>query len=113
MDTVGPMASASLERLRGYKAFFGSDGIGMDFGPTASDIESASLFGQAVTHVKEAFLLIDHSKFNSPALYRIAKWEQVKTIITNTRPDDTWCEFFANEGIEVVYPQLPTHKPTS
>jgi len=113
MDAVGPMASASLERLRGYKAFFGSDGIGMDFGPTASDIESASLFGLAVAHAKEAILLIDQSKFNSPALYRIAKWEQVHTIVTNARPDDAWFEFFTNAGIEVVYPQSPAHESES
>lgn len=105
LDTVGPMASASLERLRGYKAFFGSDGIGMDFGPTSIDIDSASLFGQAVTNAKEAILLVDQSKFGSPALYRIVKWDKVTTIVTDTRPDDTWTNFFQNEGIRVVYPQ--------
>jgi DeoR/GlpR family transcriptional regulator of sugar metabolism len=105
LDTVGPMASASLERLRGYKAFFGSDGIGMDFGPTSIDIESASLFGQAVSNAKEAVLLVDQSKFDSPALYRIVKWDKVTTIVTDARPDDTWTHFFANEGIKVVFPQ--------
>ncbi len=105
LDTVGPMASASLERLRGYKAFFGSDGIGMDFGPTSIDIESASLFGQAVSNAKEAILLVDQSKFGSPALYRIVKWDKVTTIVTDARPDDTWTQFFASEGIKVVYPQ--------
>ena len=105
LDTVGPMASASLERLRGYRAFFGSDGIGMDFGPTSIDIDSASLFGQAVSYAKEAILLVDQFKFDSPALYRIVKWDKVTTIVTDTRPDDAWTNFFAKEGIKVVFPQ--------
>ncbi len=105
LDTVGPLTSASLEQLRGYKAFFGSDGIGMDFGPTSIDIDSASLFGQAVSNAKEAILLVDQSKFDSPALYRIVKWDKVTTIVTDARPDDTWTNFFASEGIKVVYPQ--------
>jgi DeoR family fructose operon transcriptional repressor len=105
LDTVGPMASASLERLRGYRPFIGSDGIGMDFGPTAIDIESASIFGQAVSNAKEAVLLVDQSKFDSPALYRIAKWDKVTTVVTETRPDDNWSDFFTKEGIKVVYPQ--------
>lgn len=105
MDAVGPMAAASLERLRGYRAFFGSDGIGMDFGPTAIDIESASIFGQAVQNAREAVLLIDRSKFDAPALYRIVKWPAVSTVVTDRHPDATWMEFFNQNGIDVVCPE--------
>ena len=104
LDTVGPMASASLDCLRGYKAFLGSDGIGMEFGPTAIDIDSASLFGLAVAHAKETVILVDQSKFDSPALYRIVKWDSVNTVVTDGRPDDAWMDFFTNEGIKVVTP---------
>lgn len=107
LDTVGPMACGALEQLRGYKAFFGSDGIGMDFGPTSIDIDSASLFGKAVTNAKEAILLVDRSKFDSPALYRIVKWDNVTTVVTDARPNETWTSFFKNQGIEVVFPEYP------
>jgi DeoR family fructose operon transcriptional repressor len=105
MDAVGPMAAASLERLRGYRAFFGSDGVGMDFGPTAIDIESASLFGQAVQNAREAVLLIDSSKLNSPALYRIVEWPAISTVITECQPESAWLDFFNNQGIKVIFPQ--------
>jgi DeoR/GlpR family transcriptional regulator of sugar metabolism len=48
---------------------------------------------------------VDQSKFGSPALYRIAKWDKVTTIVTDARPDDTWINFFEKEGIKVVCPQ--------
>ena len=105
MDAVGPMAALSLDQLRGYKAFFGTDGLGMDFGPTATDIESASIFGQAVRSARQAILLADHSKFDAPALYRIVEWKAVSKLITDTRPSDKWMAFFEQTGIEVLYPQ--------
>lgn len=103
MDAVGPMAAASLERLRGYRAFFGSDGLGMEFGPSAIDIDSASLFGQAVQNAREAVLLADSTKFRSPALYRIVGWGHVHKIVTDTRPDDAWMAFLQQQGIEVIH----------
>jgi DeoR family fructose operon transcriptional repressor len=105
MDTIGPMAAASLDRLRGYRAFFGSDGIGKEFGTTAIDIESASLFGQAVQNAREAVLLIDGSKFDAPALYRIVEWPAVSTVVTDRPPDATWLEFFDHNGINVICPE--------
>lgn len=105
MDAVGPMAAASLDQLRGYKAFFGTDGLGMDFGPTARDIESASLFGQAVRSARQAILLADHTKFDAPALYRIAQWKDISKVITDKRPSDQWMEFFEQRNIQVIYPQ--------
>lgn len=106
MDAVGPMASASLDQLRGYKAFIGTDGLGMDFGPTARDIESASLFGQAVRSARQAILLADHSKFDAPALYRIAHWKDISILITDRRPSDQWMAFLEQKHIQVIYPQI-------
>ena len=41
MDNIGPLATSTIDQLRGYMAFIGADGLSMDFGVTASDIESA------------------------------------------------------------------------
>ena len=105
MDTVGPMAIASLDKLRGYLAFLGSDGLGMDFGPTAVNIESAHIFGQAVRNARQSILLADHSKFDNPGLYKTTDWADISKVITDKRPPDAWCEFFADRKIELIYPQ--------
>ena len=104
MDTVGPMATAALEQLRGYVAFIGADGLGMDFGLTASDIESAHLFRLAVRNSREAILLADHSKFVAPSLYRIVEWDAIGRVVTDVEPESQWREFFRERGIEVVFP---------
>jgi DeoR family transcriptional regulator of aga operon len=112
MDAVGPMAEASLEQLRGYRAFFGTDGLAMDFGPTSSDVESAAVISQAVDNARETVLLADSSKFGSPALYRIVKWNQVSTVVTERRPDEAWMEFLEHKEIKVVYPQRSSNETT-
>jgi DeoR/GlpR family transcriptional regulator of sugar metabolism len=105
MDTIGPMAIASLDKLRGYVAFLGTDGIGLDFGLTAIDIESAHIFGQAIRNARQSILLADSSKFDNPGLYKIADWSMVSKVVTEKRPTETWCSFFVEHNIELIYPQ--------
>jgi DeoR/GlpR family transcriptional regulator of sugar metabolism len=105
MDTIGPMAISSLDKLRGYLAFLGTDGLGKDFGLTSIDIESAHIFGQAIRNARQSILLADSSKFDNPGLYKIADWSQISKVISEKRPVETWCSFFAKQGIELIYPQ--------
>ncbi len=110
LDAVGPMGAASLENLRGYRAFVGSDGVGMDFGPGATDIESAHIFGLAVKNARDAVLLADASKFGSPALFRICDWQYISTLVTDAQLSPEWMDFFNTENIKVVYPSGPSER---
>ena len=107
MDTVGAMAMNSLEMLRGYTAFIGADGLSMDFGLTASDIESAHLYGVAVKNAQKTVLVADHEKFASPSLYKIVGFEGISRVVTDVRPGPEWMEFLGARGIEVTYPSTP------
>jgi DeoR family fructose operon transcriptional repressor len=104
MDTVGPMTIAALDQLRGFTAFVGSDGLSMDFGPTANDIESAHIYRKAIANSRESILLADHSKFLSPSLFKIEGFEAISRIITDRRPSDEWMRFLDGLDIDVVYP---------
>jgi DeoR/GlpR family transcriptional regulator of sugar metabolism len=104
MDTVGPLATSTLDQLRGYLTFIGSDGISMDFGPTAVDIESANLYNLAVRNGCEAILLVDHTKFESPSLYKIIGWESISRVITDKEPSAEWVEFLKTREISLIYP---------
>ncbi len=106
MDTIGPMAIESLERLRGYTAFIGSDGIGMDFGLTSVDIDSAHLQKVVIKNAKQTFLLIDSSKFDQPALYKIADFNEISAVVTEQKPSDEWLEFLEKNNINVIYPNI-------
>jgi len=107
MDSVGPLATATIEQLRGYLAFMGADGLSMDFGVTASDIDSAHLYRQAIRNARETILLVDHSKFLSPSLFKICEIEDISRIVTDQRPLPEWLEFLNSKGIEIVYPENP------
>jgi DeoR/GlpR family transcriptional regulator of sugar metabolism len=105
MDTIGPMTLASLEQLRGYVAFIGADGLSMDFGPAAVDVDSAHLYRQAIANARETVLLVDHTKFDQPSLYRIVEWRRIQRLVTDLPPSREWSEFLASQGIKVLHPE--------
>ena len=105
MDTVGPLAMEAMEQLRGYKAFIGADGVSMDFGPAANDIESSHLYRLAVRHARETILVLDHTKFEVPSLYKIVEWEAISTVVTDRLPPPEWIRFFEDKKVALVAPQ--------
>ena len=104
MDAVGPLAVAAIDQLRGYLAFIGADGLGMDFGLTANDIQTAYLYQHVLKNAREAILLVDHTKFISPSLFRICGWDGISRIVTDRQPDADWLAFLHEKGIEVLCP---------
>jgi len=104
MDAVGPLATASLDQLRGYVAMIGADGLSMEFGLTAGDIDSAHLYGLAVRNARETILLVDHTKFSAPSLFKIVDFDAISRIVTDERPTAEWMEFLGSKGIAVSYP---------
>ena len=106
MDTVGPITMATLEQLRGFVAFIGADGLSMDFGPAAVDMESAHLYRLAVANARETVLLVDHTKFQAPSLFKIVDWEKISCLVTDEEPSLEWREFFERRNIKAYYPSM-------
>ncbi len=102
MDSVGPIAATTMEQLRGYQCFIGADGMSVDFGPSAADVESAHFNRLAVLNSRESVLVIDHTKFTAPSLFKIVDWDRISRIVTDRQPDNTWMSFFEARGISVV-----------
>jgi DeoR/GlpR family transcriptional regulator of sugar metabolism len=104
MDCVGPVSMANLEQLRGFMAFVGADGLSMEFGPAAVDMESAHLYRLAVTHARESFLLVDHTKFEAASLFRVVEWDQIDHVVTDREPGAEWMAFLKKREIRVHFP---------
>ncbi|MCD6406208.1 MAG: DeoR/GlpR transcriptional regulator [Planctomycetes bacterium] len=104
MDTIGPLATSTLEQLRGYTAFIGADGLSRDFGLTASDIESAHLYRLAIRNARETVLLVDSSKFLKPSLFKIVDFDAVSRVVTEKSPAAEWADFLAARSVELVLP---------
>lgn len=111
MDTVGPLAMETMEQLRGYRAFIGADGVSMDFGLAASDIESSHLYRLAVRHARETVLVLDHTKFAAPSLYKIVDWDAVSTVVTDQRPTPEWEEYLKVKQVSLVTPDVNSENP--
>ncbi|MFH1024779.1 MAG: DeoR/GlpR family DNA-binding transcription regulator [Planctomycetota bacterium] len=107
MDTTGPLAAAAIGELRGYLAFIGADGLSRETGLMAGDIESATLYRLAGTNARRVVLVADHSKFETPSLYKITDFDRVETIVTDAPPPAEWAGFFAARGITLVTPPNP------
>lgn len=104
MDSVGPITFEVLERLRGYRAFLGTDGISRDFGLTSIDIDSAHIFNLAARNARECILLADSTKFDQPSLYKIADLGCISTLITEKKPSPEWVEFLNSHNVNIIYP---------
>ena len=105
MDTVGPLATATLEQLRGYVCFIGADGVDRDFGPAAVDIESADLNRRAVRNARQTVLLVDHTKFSAASLFKVVDWDSVSRLVTDRAPTPEWMDFLSARGIQVDFPE--------
>ncbi len=102
MDTTGPLTMSALEQLRGYICLIGADGLSMDFGLAAADIESASLYRRAVQNARQTILLADHTKFLAPSLYKLVDWDAISVVVTDRAVDPAWGEFFNQREIRVL-----------
>lgn len=110
MDSIGPIAMSTLDQLRGYVAFIGADGLSMDFGISAADIESAHLYRLAVANARETVLLVDHSKFESASLFKIVEWDKIKRLVTDRPPSVEWRGFLERRRIELIMPPATTEQ---
>jgi DeoR/GlpR family transcriptional regulator of sugar metabolism len=104
MDCVGPLAIATLCQLRGYLCFIGADGLDMEFGLAAADIESANLHRLAVRNARQVVLLVDHTKFHALSLFKIVDWDQIHRVVTDAPPSPPWQQFLAQRNIEILHP---------
>ncbi len=106
MDTVGPLAHTTLDGLHGYVCFLGADGLSMDHGVMAADVESSYLFRRAAQNAREVVLVADHSKFAAASLCRVVGWDDIDTVVTDGAPSQEWLDFFTAHEIELVCPEL-------
>lgn len=72
---------------------------------SASDIESAHLYRQAIRNARETILLVDHTKLMTPSLFKICELDDISRIVTDQEPAAEWQEFLTARGIDVIFPE--------
>lgn len=93
---VGTTSVEQLSRFRFNKAFLGMNGIHPEFGLTTPDPEEAALKRLAIQHSEEAYILIDHTKFNEVSFTKVAELED-SILLTDQYPENL--ALFTNQTV--------------
>jgi DeoR/GlpR family transcriptional regulator of sugar metabolism len=98
---IGETAEKALDGVYCEYAFIGTNGFSIDQGLTTPSMEEARVVRKLIENAKHVVLLVDHSKFNKVAFYRIVHANQVHTVITDNKAPSDEVEKLREKGIEV------------
>lgn len=104
MDMLGPTAEAAILNLGGFKAFTGADDISIDSGLSGADVATVTFAKLVIKQASHVFFVGDHSKFDKPALYKIAGINVLDGIITDSKPTEYWIDTMQQKDIMLIYP---------
>jgi len=113
MDSVGPFAQMLIEQVSGYRAFLGADGLGLDIGLTSTDIDTAHLYRSVILHASDTTLLVDHTKFSAPTLYKIIGMDTINRLVTDQAPPPEWMDLLERHDIDVILPEETAERDSS
>ena len=78
MDMIGPVAEATIQQLGGFKAFTGADDISIEGGISGADVATVTFAKLVLRQASEVIFVGDYTKFDNPALYRIAELDHLE-----------------------------------
>ncbi len=93
---TGAFAVDSISRFSFDQGFFGTNGIDLKQGFTTPDYEEALVKKTAIEHCKEAYVLSDHTKFNTISAVSFSQLDDI-TIITDKCDDERYKKFNVKE----------------
>ena len=88
---TGCDALMCLSKFRFDKCFLGSNGVHPTFGLTTPDTEEAIIKECAINNSRQAYVLVDNSKFGEISTVKFSNIDKC-TIITNEKPKDSTYE---------------------
>jgi DeoR/GlpR family transcriptional regulator of sugar metabolism len=105
MDMVGPTAEATISQLSGFKAFTGADDIAIDAGISGADVVTVGFAKIIAQRANQLVFVGDHTKFDNPALYKIADIGELDYIVTDQAPSEEWHQAAREKSITLIYPK--------
>ena len=101
------LTGSSAERMiRGYHvdiAVCSCKGIDVKFGITDSNEKDAQIKQAVFASADRRVLALDSDKFDRKSFVKVCEISEVDTVVTDSRPSDTWVEHLAAGGVEVIY----------
>lgn len=105
MEMVGPGAESAISQLSGFKAFTGADDISISAGISGADVVTVSFAKLVLKKASEVIFVGDSTKFDNPALYKIADLCDLDYIVTNVKPTTEWLDAAGTCRVKLIYPK--------
>lgn len=102
LSLQGSQAETSLNTYSFDTVFLGVDGLDLQFGLTTHHQAEASLNHHMVERARRVVVLTDATKFGRVSLHRIARLDQIHTIITDANISSEYREGLQQLEIEVI-----------
>jgi len=102
LTAVGAKTVSDLMDFNAVVSFIGANGIGLEAGATAYDIDEALVKKTMMARSAERILLADSSKFGSTYPASFAGFADFDRVVTNVDADPTLVEAFSSAGVEVA-----------
>jgi DeoR family fructose operon transcriptional repressor len=102
MDCHGPIVEKNLHLFKADRAFIGADGLTLKEGLMTTDEYTAEIAEEMIHRSNQAYLLVDHSKFDSPSFVTIARLEEVDFIITDENLSSRVKSEYEAYGVSII-----------
>ncbi|MFD0680211.1 MULTISPECIES: DeoR/GlpR family DNA-binding transcription regulator [unclassified Paenibacillus] len=99
---VGETAEKALDGVYVEYAFIGANGFSIDQGLTTPSMEEARVVRGIIDHAEHVVALLDSSKFNKVAFYRIVNIDKIDTVITDRDAPSGVIDQLREKGIRVI-----------
>jgi DeoR family fructose operon transcriptional repressor len=99
---VGPAAENFLRQIRPDKAFIAANGITLESGATTAHASEASIKSTMIGISKEAYLVVDHSKFGKEYFSVIAPAKAFTGIITDEGIPESVRNLFRRRKVGII-----------
>lgn len=101
-ELVGPLASLVMSRLTLDLAFIGVDGLDVEAGASADNVEEADINQLMAGRARRVIVVADSTKLRKRAFAHIRDVLDVQVLITDTGADEDVVQAFESRGVEVL-----------
>lgn len=105
MSLFGRRSAETVAAYHTDKVFMSCKGLSMDMGITDGNDETAGIKQAMISSSEKVYLAADHTKFDRKAFAQICGFNKIDAVVTDSKPDDAWHDFFRTAGIELFYPE--------
>lgn len=99
---VGATAVQALNNLLIQKVFIGADGLDAEWGASCHNADESELNAALLNRARRRIAVVDHTKFNVVAGWRITDIGGIQAIVTDTGTSDEMIAPFEAKGIQVI-----------